>query len=277
MHRQDFSIELIDQRRHGHGRAVAAGFFDREAQILAHPFGGETKVEALFAHRLPAVEHQPAGRRPARNHLEHFFEIEPHMLGKVQRLGDRLVRDGQRDLVDHLGLLARARPADVDDALGIRLHQRRGGGNRLFRSAAHDRQRSIARADFGPGDRRIDHQNAAILALCRELPREPCRHRTVIDEQRAFLHGTETSFRPHRHRFQVAISGNTGKNRIGSVRGGSRSRRVAPAMFSDPFFGADGGAIVHGDVMADPRKVSSDRPAHRSQPDKGNLSHYRQA
>src|SRR3569623_3042425 len=107
-------IELIDQGGDRQQRAVLLGLVEREAQVLAHPVDREAEVEAVLAHRLPAIDHLPALRRAARHRLEHLAEIALARLGEAQRLAQPLQHAGDRDLVDHLGLLPGARPADMD-------------------------------------------------------------------------------------------------------------------------------------------------------------------
>src|SRR3546814_9054419 len=92
------------------------------------PVDREAEVELALRHRAPAVDHLPARRGAARYRLEHLVGVEPRYLRKAQRFRHALDDAGDRDLVNHLGRMARAGAADMDDAAGLGAHTRLGGG-----------------------------------------------------------------------------------------------------------------------------------------------------
>ena len=65
---------------------------------------------------------------PPADRLEHRLQVEPGLVAVEQRLADADHVRGDQDLVDHLGVLAGARAALVDDRLAHRLEA--AGGTR---------------------------------------------------------------------------------------------------------------------------------------------------
>ena len=102
--------------------------------------------EMVVDHRLIAVGHLPASGGTLADHFDNCAPVQTRFLGKMQCLGQRLHQSRYRDLVAHLGFLARTGVTDPAAHLGIDFHHGEGlVVSRLF-PATHDRQGAIFRA-----------------------------------------------------------------------------------------------------------------------------------
>ncbi len=92
---------------------------------------------------------------------------------------------GDADLVDHLGELARARPAHQRDGAPV-VGEHVLGLRRSRRLAAdHDRQLAVLGARLAAGHRRIEESDAAACRRRVDLARDLGRRGRVVDEDRA--------------------------------------------------------------------------------------------
>jgi hypothetical protein len=105
---------------------------------------------------------------PPETCLERLVRVQPRRLGEMDRLGEALDNSGDADLIDHLGELAVAGRADMDDSRPIGRHQRLRRRDRRLAAAAHDRKRAFLGAGLAARHRRVDDLRPRALAFLRQ-------------------------------------------------------------------------------------------------------------
>jgi len=83
--------------------------------------------------------------------------------------------------------LTRAVGADVHDGLADEVENRLGGGEVVFRTANHDRQRGVLGAGLTAGHRRVDDSQSTLGADLGELRGDVGPDRGEVDHQGARL------------------------------------------------------------------------------------------
>src|SRR5437870_1590380 len=86
-HLLDLGVELVDQRGDRQVGAVAAGFGQRDREVLAHPFDREAEIVLVLVHGLVAVLHLPGLRGAFGDGLDHCGDVEATLLGEVDTRG----------------------------------------------------------------------------------------------------------------------------------------------------------------------------------------------
>src|SRR5690606_15147628 len=93
-HRLHVLVELVDQRRGRQRRAVAVGFGEADAEVLAHPVDGEAEIVAALVHGLVAVLHLPRAGRALGDHLDHLLDVEAGLLAEMDAFREPLHEAG---------------------------------------------------------------------------------------------------------------------------------------------------------------------------------------
>ena len=78
---------MVDDRRDRQARAVAVGFVEADAEVLAHPVDREAELVFALQHGAAAVLHLPRLRRALGDHVQHLVAVEPGTLGEVHAFG----------------------------------------------------------------------------------------------------------------------------------------------------------------------------------------------
>ena len=120
----------------------------------------KARLEIVGDDPRPQVRERPTAGRARGDRLQHDVQIEPGAVAVQQRLADADHVRGDQDLVDHLGVLAGAGAALVDDRLAHRLPAGRERLDHWLVAADHDRQPGFLRADVAARDRRVDAVHA---------------------------------------------------------------------------------------------------------------------
>ena len=264
----DLGVELVDQRGHRKGSAVAAGFVEADAQILAHPVGGEAEVELALDHGLVTVLHLPGAGGTLRDHLHHGLHVEARLHAEVDGFGEALheARDG--DLVDHLGELARAREAEQFAHAGEMRDQRLGLRIILRIAAAHDGEHAVLGTRLAARDGRINETEALGLRDGMKLTGDGGGGGRMIDEDGAGFHRLEGAVRAGRDLAEIVVVADACEDEIGVLRGfgGGWCRR--PLEGVGPFRGLGGGAVINRDRKPAPRdEMTRHRIAHHAETD----------
>jgi hypothetical protein len=220
-------IELVDQRRHRHARAVALGLVEHQPQVLAHPVDREAVVELAGDHGLAAVFHLPALGRALADDAQHGFHVEPGALAEGNGFRQALHQARDGDLVDHLRELAGAALAQQRDRARERHGHRLDALEHRRVAAAHDGERAVLRAGLAARDGRVDEVQAERLRRLRQFARHVGRGGGVVDEGGALLHAGEGAVVAQHHGAQVVVVADAAEHDVGAGRGFARGRCVA--------------------------------------------------
>src|SRR5688572_9921788 len=218
-HGHDVGVELIDERGDGELGTVIAPLLQADAQVLAHPFDGETEVEFAFVHRLPAVFHLPRLRSALRDRLDDRRDVEAGLAGEVQRLGETLHGARDRDLIDHIRELARARGTLQADRLRVRTDHRLRRRERLSLAADHDGELAVLGAGLPARYRRVEAVNAALQAGRSDLARDVGRCRRVVAKDGSRAHRRDDTVRAERDLAHIWIVTDADEHDLGTLRG----------------------------------------------------------
>src|SRR5690606_5753614 len=104
-----------DECSDGNAGAIPLGFIHDQAEILAHPVDGETKIEFPVDHGAATVFHLPALCRTFVDDVEDLFHVQASCLTKCDAFGQSLDQTSDADLVDHFAqLTGTGRPQQRD-------------------------------------------------------------------------------------------------------------------------------------------------------------------
>ena len=195
-----------------------------------------SKLPAMI--RGPRFVEAPRPGRPAGDALHHGVQVEPGLVAVEQRLADADHVGGDQDLVDHLGVLARAGRALVDDRLAHGLEERLQGLDDLLVAADHDRQPGFSRADVAAGDRRVDRVHA--LAPSRPVTISTASAGSLVVMSTSMVPGfapARTPLLAQDHLAHVAGIADDGEDHVRGLghllrRGGDRRPPCRPAAWS---------------------------------------------
>ena len=128
--------------------------------------GSKRIVQHLLAVRLEDLRL----REPAEQRLAHARGIDTGLRRQRQRLGDRLDRERDDDLVRGLRDLTRTRRADVGRRLAELVEDRLGPRHRLLAPAGHDRELPVDGGRLSTRHGRVDRLDAALGEDLVHLP-----------------------------------------------------------------------------------------------------------
>ncbi len=115
--------------------------------------------------------------------LEHPRRIEAARLRKRERLGRRLERERDRDLIGELGHLARARRAHIGDAFAEMIEERPRALEGDALAAHHNRERALDSAGLAAGDRRVEIIDAGAREARGDRALGVRRDRAHVDDE----------------------------------------------------------------------------------------------
>ena len=98
-----FAIIIIDDSGNRQVGTIALGFFQTDAEILAHPVNRKTKLKLVVKHRVTAIFHLPGTGGTLGDDIDNLVTVKPGALRKIESFGQPLHQPGYTDLVDHLG------------------------------------------------------------------------------------------------------------------------------------------------------------------------------
>ena len=192
--------------------------------------------------------------------------FDPGLVAVEQRLAHADHRAGDHDLVAHLGVLARPRPALIENPLAHRLEQRHQAVDGRLVAADHDRQRRVARADVAARDRRIHGVGALRPRRLVDLLRQRRFGRRHVDEDLTGARGREQSVGAEIDLAHVGREADDGEHDIGLVA--DRLRRVGPGRaVLDQAEGFFLRSRADDDRVALVQDVAAHRSAHDTGPD----------
>ncbi|MPM46955.1 hypothetical protein SDC9_93662 [bioreactor metagenome] len=260
------AIELVHQRRHRHARAVALGFVQHQAQILAHPVHREAEIELALDHGLATVFHLPALGGALADHVQHREHVQIGLLAERDGFGQPLHQASDADLVDHLGELARATVANAGEGARERHGDRFDGVECGLVTATHHRELAVLRASLAAGDWGVDERKALLFCLGIQLARHLGGRRGVVGKDRAFFHSGECAILAQHHRAQVVVIAHAAEHDVRILHRLARCLAEAAAKFLAPCFGLGGRAVVDRDLVPRFGQMARHGIAHDAQP-----------
>ena len=205
-------------------------------------------------------------REAAQQRLAHARGIDSGLRGQRQRLGDRLDREGDHDLVGGLGDLAGARRTDVGGRLAELREDRLGPLHRRLAAPGHDRELPIDRGGLPAGDRGVDRLHATLGEGRMHLARRGRRDRRHVDQQHALAHPGDDAVLPEYDGLDVRRVGEHGDHDIGALgdlAGGARRLGTLAGELLDRLRAA----VVHDDGEAGANEAHRHGLAHDSEAD----------
>ena len=143
------AVGLGGSAQTGGGGAALETFLAPRIGVFVHQRGGEARFEVVVGrrcrhragHRAVGV-HRPAVSGRAGDHVEQRLRRQPELFGQHECFADCDLMHGQHHVVAHLGGLAGAARAAVNDFARHRLQHRTGQLQRLVFATDHERQRN---------------------------------------------------------------------------------------------------------------------------------------
>src|SRR5690606_36101993 len=139
--RGDGQVQLFGLGQARDRQVHASGYLQRDAHVLEEVLDVEARIEVALHHARAEVVDRPRLGRAAAHGFDYTHGIEPGLARVEQALADADHRRGDEDLVDHLGVLARAGRAEVGDALAEASEDGPDLFERALVAADHDGQR----------------------------------------------------------------------------------------------------------------------------------------
>ena len=266
-------VELVDNSGYRQGCADSLGLGQADRQVLAHPVEGEAEIELTPGHRHPAVGHLPGAGRALRDGVDHLLDVESGPAGEVDPLGQALDQPGDADLVDHLGALSAARPAQQRHRLGI------GGDHGLgpvevgLIAAAHHGEHAVLGAGLTPGNRRVHEPDAPLGRRGVQLLGQISRSGGVVHQNRPGSHRLQYAPLASGDRADVIVVAHAHEHELGTGCRAGRGGGGRAAMLVHPVLGLRRRAVVDRRAVPCRNQVTGHRVAHDPQPHERAISH----
>ena len=215
----------------------AARLGERDLHVLDEVFDKEPRLEVALQHPRRVVGERPRSSCPAANRRERALEVEAGAIGVQQRLADTDHAGPNQDLVDHLGVLPRARRALMHDRLAEEVEQRPQAPDGRRVAADHDRERSVSRSDVTARDGRIDALNSSCARCIFDLARQGRLTRRHIDQYGSGTGSRQGPIRSEHHLPDIGREPDHRENNVclrsdlrrrSSPNGASREQRLSP-------------------------------------------------
>ena len=113
-------VELMGQGQARERQAHAVGFGQGDAHVFDEVLDEEAGIEIVGDDPRAEIRQRPAAGRAGRDRLQHGRQVEARFVAVQQRFADADHVGGDQHLVDHLGVLAGAGAALMDDRLAHR-------------------------------------------------------------------------------------------------------------------------------------------------------------
>src|SRR5262249_18354996 len=117
-------VELLGEGEAGERELHALGLGEGDAEVLDEVVDLEAGLDVALEQARGEVAQAPRARGALADRVEDERGVEAAALRVEERLADRDHARGDRDLVDHLRVLAAARAAEEDDRLAEGLEER---------------------------------------------------------------------------------------------------------------------------------------------------------
>ena len=223
----------------------------------------EPGLEVALEQPRPVVGQRPRARGAPRDRLQRLVQVQPGAIPVDERLAHADHPGGDRELVDHLGVLAGPGRALELDRLAQGVEHGSRARERVPVAAHHDHERSVAGAHVSARHRGVERADVLGLGGFVDLDRERGLAGGHVDQQRPLPHRLEHLTLPEDHVTHVGRGAEHRDHHVGVL--GDLRRGVAP--LSSGFqqrLGAAARAVVDGDVVAAVQEVARHRPAHHA-------------